>query len=206
MSTTAQALSMALLEQWPKGQEEVRPLSAQRVADDSEVVILARTSHIEAMATAQTLRKMLMPHISKHVRKIPQVLVATEKLPGSTKLILLICTEGVFHDKVVLQWLCEAGRRDCMGIPVIAEDGFGFPHPSVLKGLVDLAEDATGEGSFVLNVITGVFRNQAVPFNTRSFSETVLAASAAQLGGRILGKKGDRPHGLSSVVPVDNLD
>jgi len=151
-------------------------------------VIAADHSNSEGVATALVLRFLLHPYFSLDSRHVPKLLLPTHvQLPTDVRNLLIICTNGVFQQSYVLKWLIQAAEADAGSVPVLADDNFRFPTPAFIAEHQRVAKELHPNPEFVLDLITGCFKEIAIVFQPVHYcsTEAVLTIKAKEVMERL---------------------
>ena len=156
--------------------------SGQRLPDKSKSTstfystdfpVLANPEDTEAVATAMVLSSMLKPKLLGTNLPLPSVLEEGKHLPEGAQMALMICSSNCWKSAQVERWLLQTSQLPSCGlIPVIAEDNFLVPSPSLYEELHSTSLLDQHEFQRYCIVIKALFQEIAVVFVPQNYSST----------------------------------
>eukprot|EP00930_Biecheleria_cincta_P022678 TRINITY_DN16531_c0_g1_i1.p1 TRINITY_DN16531_c0_g1~~TRINITY_DN16531_c0_g1_i1.p1 ORF type:complete len:1023 (+),score=128.73 TRINITY_DN16531_c0_g1_i1:127-3069(+) len=174
---------------------------------NSEVVILADQTNMQAVSTAYILSKMLTPHFAHNPVMLPKVWQEGQTVLGSLKAMLVICTNGAFEQLTFLNQLIRAEELDALPLPILSSETFRFPTGRFLQEHRPLAARLSEDPDAVLALIESVFRSIAVVFQPEHYSSTdqLLATKATEIYQRLANPTQRRPVTGTGTASLSDL-
>ena len=150
--------------------------------------VLANPGDTEAMATAMVLSSMLNPKLIGTRLPLTSVLEESNDVRDGAQVALMICSSNCWKSAQVERWLLQTSQLPSCGvIPVIAEDNFLVPSPSMYEELRPTSLLDQQEFQRYCMVIKALFQEIAVVFVPQNYSSTHedLLLRANQAAGRL---------------------
>merc|ERR1712187_777153 len=126
----------------------------------------------EAMSTGFIIRSGLALLTSGDPLSIPEVLQHSQKVPMSTKVAIVVCTENVFLKKFTQTSILECAVLKVGAVPILSDDKFRFPDEEFNVQVSAAAAEFGINAEVVQNVILQVFHEIAIVFNPGHYSTT----------------------------------
>jgi len=154
---------------------------------ETTTLILVDAVAMEAVSTAHVLATLLSSKFQHSPHDIPFVWDMSKNLPSTTKIVLIICTNGAFQQPGFLMALWAAAEMSVKTVPILADEGFRFPSPEFLESNRATIYAATESPATMTQLILDVFKSIAVVFQPEQYSSTeeVLRTKADQIVTRI---------------------
>lgn len=158
-------------EQRLSGLPTAKSFSARMYSTDCPV--LANPDDTEAVATAMVLSSMLKPKLLGTNLPPPSVLEEGNTVPDGAQVALMICSSNCWKSAQVECWLLQTSQLlTCGLIPVIAEDNFLVPSPTLYEELRPTSLLDQQEFQRYCIVIKALFQEIAVVFVPQNYSST----------------------------------
>jgi len=155
----------------------------------STVVHMDQTS-LAANSAALILASLLQPKFANSPEDIPAVLHQDySQLPQTTKLMVVLCTNGAFQQTDFLLTLWAGSELQVKSLPILADESFRFPGADFFKNNVSAASgiSAVVDTSVMMQLVSDLFKAIAVVFQPEQYSATeeVLEAKTIQIAQRM---------------------
>jgi len=134
--------------------------------------------------------------MGQDARMVPKLFASGMVLPQSIMVSVLILTNGVFWNPHFISMMIQAARLQSKYIPVLAEDGFRFPSPSMIEELQSDLPGMLGTSnidvsiSTIIQLVQDVFKEIAIVFAPAGYSatESLLKVKAKNVADRCFSK------------------
>jgi len=158
------------------------------IVTTAAVVQLYDSTNAEAGATTLILQKMVAEYLVGDPENIPFPFDGPAAINTTTRMVLVICSTGVFERSSVLQACLAIADVQPVLLPIMTEVMFQIPKHDVnqhlsLRGYLRLSD--TEDPTVINNVVACIFKEIGVTFEASCASMAVLHASASQIAKRI---------------------
>lgn len=182
----------------PSGLRIDRASATWPLGAESKVCLLADLSVPEAVAAAMVLGRLLGSLMAHDIEMLPFILPEEHVLPESVKVLIIMCSSGVFQNSSVLSTLKAAAQRQTKYIPMITDDSFRFPSSEALaqqQKIMQLDGTPASEARALLQLIRLVFHAVAIVFQPSLYSSSAktLQTKVEEVQDRLLEKKAKLP-------------
>merc|ERR1711862_145135 len=176
-----------------EGVDNDAPVHIDYIADErsgEQIVMVFDHSNLEASASAQVLVRLLNPYFVSCPDMLLCIMSQGDVMSKATQLVVLLCTNGFFMQRSVMEAIVAAGNLQCAYVPLLVEDGFRFPGVSFRDDHLGVARSVHEDPEYVLSLAKNIFLEIAVTFTPNASSEMILVTKAAEIYARCRKKSG----------------